>query len=431
MKRVLFLLGIAFVFNTVIAQNSYIVKTHGAIKSNVTIAGEYTGADSQSGREPDFVTDNFKFYSLCDWQEGMKFMVIPDRYDLIVNTFVDASTNKEVSSGSLRYKIMIYKGHSLAVDGNAHINFLCQDNNKMYYYQIPNGTFEDYCYGKLGVPALAYLGDVDIARAKLIGSKVYTKADLYYIDSNTTMDAVEEVAVPKNTEVTVAAVGVGTRSFPVKIIVEDASGNQFFENVAISRTNSGMRDDEFIMDNVRNTFYGAFELAGANMSAPGEYAKYVGRSVHTKYATKMTNKQDKVVSVRKFSNFIIKGIQSNGNTNYVKMTLRSSATGELYTKQVTFVNENVAGDIDGYKEDYYNYLFGSGSVGKKGISKAHWKAIQAGRAVIGMSKSEVSMAKGDADKVVESHNGSVLWAYNDGTVIKFNKSGKAFKVEKH
>lgn len=431
MKRVLFILGISFIFNTVIAQNPYIVKTHGAAKADVTGTSENTGVDSQSDQEPDFVNDNFRFYSLCDWQDGMKFMVMPEKYDLIVNTFIDASTNKEVSSSSLRYNIMVYKGHSVAADGSAHVNFLCQDNNKMYYYQIPNGSFEDYCYGKLGVPTLAFLGDVDIARAKLKGAKMYTKADLYYIDSNTTMDGVEEVTVPKNTEVSVVAVGAGTRSFPVKIIVEDASGKQFFENVAISRTNSGMRDDEFIMDNTRNTFYGAFELANVNVSAPGEYAKYVGRSVHTKYATKMINKQGKVVSVRKLSNFIIKGIQSDANTNYVKMTLRSSATGEMYTKQVTFVNQNVAGDIDGYKEDYYNYLFGAGNVGKKGISKVHWAAIQAGRAMKGMTKGEVRMAKGDADKVVESQNGSELWAYNDGTVINFNKSGKAFKVRKH
>lgn len=431
MKRVLFLLGISFVFNTVIAQNSYIVKTHGATNQEVKGAGQYTGADGESDQGPDFVRDNFKFYSLCDWQEGMKFMVMPERYDLIVNTFIDASTNKEASSGALRYKIMIYKGHSVAADGSARVNFLCQDDNKMYYYQIPNGSFEDYCYGKLGVPTLAFLGDVDIARAKLIGAKVYTKADLYYVDSNTTMDAVEEVVIPKNTEATVVAVGVGTRSFPVKIIAQDAGGNQFFEDVAISRTNSGMRDDEFIMDNTRNTFYGAFEMADANVSAPNEYAKYVGKSVHTKYATKMNNKADKVVPVRKFSNFIIKGIQPSGNSNYVKMTLCSAVTGLLYTKQVTFINENVAGDIDGYKEDYYNYLFGSGYVGKKGVSKAHWTAIQKGRAMKGMNKGEVRMAKGDADKVVESHNGSVLWAYNDGTVVKFNKAGKAISVAKH
>ena len=52
------------------------------------------------------------------------------------------------------------------------------------------------------------------------------------------------VKVEKNMEVKVVAVGVGTRSFPVKIIVADKRGNEFFQDVAISKTNSGMRDDD-------------------------------------------------------------------------------------------------------------------------------------------------------------------------------------------
>lgn len=434
MKRVVILLGLAFTFSVVMAQNSYIVKTRGAKRS--VVSGDMSNA-SQSGdqdsedNEPDFVRDNFKFYSLCDWQDGMKFMVMPEKYDLIVNTFTDATTNKEVGSGSLRYKVMIYKGHNLAADGSSHINFFCPDNNKNYYYQIPNGTFEDYCYGKLGVPTLAYLGDVDIARTKLMGAKVYTLADVYYVDSSTSSDDVEEIAVPKNTEATVTAIGAGSRSFPVKIICELPNGKEFFQNVAISRTNSGLRDDEFIMENTKHTFNGAFQLADANVAASGPYAKYIGRNVYTKYATKMVNAQGQTTSVRRFSNFIIKNVQAQNNTNYVKMTLKSTRSGAKYTKSVTFVNDNVAGDIDGYKEDYYNYLFGAGTAGGKGVSKAHWAAIQKGRAVTGMTKSEVRMAKGDADKTFEGSNGRVDWVYDDGTIVKFAKTGRAFKVEHH
>ena len=39
----------------------------------------------------------------------MKFMVLPEKYDLIVKTFCEASTGNEVSSMSLRHKIMVYK----------------------------------------------------------------------------------------------------------------------------------------------------------------------------------------------------------------------------------------------------------------------------------------------------------------------------------
>ena len=137
-------------------------------------------------------------------------------------------------------KIMIYKGHTEGSDGHAHINFLCQDNNHMYYYEVPNGTFDDYCYGKMGVPTLAYLGDVDIAYEKLMGKTLFTKTTIFRIDTEYDGDGYQEITVPKDEEVKVIDIGVGTRSFPVKIIVEDKDGNEFYQNVAISKTNSGI-----------------------------------------------------------------------------------------------------------------------------------------------------------------------------------------------
>src|SRR5574344_1050359 len=256
MKKMILLVGLFCGFTVSFAQNSYIVKTKGAKKTTVVTNADGTTSEVEEEEKPDFVTENFKHYSLCDWQEGMKFMVMPEKYDLIVNTFVDSSTGKEVSSSGLREKIMIYKGHVETPEGRCHLNFSCQDNNKNYYYEIPNGTFEDYCFGKMGVPTLAYLGDVDIAREKLIGRTMYTKSTLYRIDTEYDGEGFQEVTVPENEEVTVRAVGVGTRSFPVKIIVEDKKGNEFYQNVAISKTNSGMRDDEFVADNAKFSFSG-------------------------------------------------------------------------------------------------------------------------------------------------------------------------------
>lgn len=275
MKRIAFFAGMTLAVITATGQNSYIVKTKGAKKTITAKTGTETKEDSKEKKARDFVDDNFRYHSMCDWNEGMKFMVLPEKYDLIVNTFCNAATGKEVSSGRLRYKIMIYKGHSEGLDGRARVDFICQDDSTAYYYEVPNGSFEDYCYGKLGVPTLAYLGDVDIARTKLMGVKLYTKTTLYRVDTQMDGDGYEEITVPKNEEVTVKAIGVGTRSFPVKIIVEDKNGNQFYQNVAMSKTNSGMRDDEFIMDNTKFTFKGSFELIDANVAATGEYAQYI------------------------------------------------------------------------------------------------------------------------------------------------------------
>jgi len=98
----------AFLFLVAMAQeNPYIVKTRGAKKSAQAFeVSDLTGIVPEE-TATDFISQNFKFYSLCDWQEGMKFMVIPEKYDLVVKTFTDAATGKEVSSMPLKYKIMV------------------------------------------------------------------------------------------------------------------------------------------------------------------------------------------------------------------------------------------------------------------------------------------------------------------------------------
>ena len=95
------------------------------------------------------------------------------------------------------------------------------------------------------------------------------------------------MAVDLNKEVKVVAIGVGTRSFPVKIIVEDSDGNQFFQNVAMSKTNCGMRDDEFIMKKTKNLFYGSFALEEAKTDIAESYNKYIVRHDYQKYAVDM------------------------------------------------------------------------------------------------------------------------------------------------
>lgn len=433
MKRItVFAAFMAFILMPASAQSTYIVKTRGAKKAVVVKNKATQPEDSATPEARDFVSENFKFYSLCDWEEGMKFMVIPEKYDLIVNTFCDATTGKEVSSGRLRHHIMIYKGHTETKEGFVRINFLCQDDNKNYYYQIPNGSFEDYCYGKLGVPTLAYLGDVDIARTKLMGMKLYTKTTKYRVDTEMDGDGFEEISVPLNEEVTVRAVGVGSRSYPVKIIVEDKKGREFYQCVAMSKTNCGMRDDEFIMDNTKFLFKGSFELVDANIAASSVYSKYINRNVYTKYPTKMENAVGNKVNIMRLSTFRIEKIEAQNGTRYVKMTLKSTNTGETFVKQVTFVNEDVAGDIDGSREDYYGFLFGDGiPEGLKGLSEAKRRLIQEGRVAIGFTRREVRMAKGDPDKQASANTGRTDWIYNDGTIVKFAKNGKVFKVEYH
>jgi len=332
---------------------------------------------------------------------------------------------------TLRHKIMIYKGHTEGSDGHAHINFLCQDDNKMYYYEVPNGTFEDYCYGKMGVPTLAYLGDVDIARKLLVGKTMFTKSTLFRIDTEYDGDGFQEVTVPMNDEVTVTQVGVGTRSFPVKIIVEDKSGNEYYQNVAISKTNSGMRDDEFIMDNTKYLFAGSFELRDAIMTVSKNLEQYLNKTVHTKYSTNMISKgdgRDRTLKVQRMTTFTIEAIMPKNNSQYVTLTLMEKETRRIYFKDVTFEHvDDVTGDIDGKREDYFGYLFAMGEGRSRQTSQATRAAIRQGRVILGMSEDEVAMAMGEPDNTVESNNGHD-WIYNRSggklLIVNFDGTGK-------
>ena len=321
----------AFVMSTAMAQdNPYIVKTKGA--KDVAVGQQH---NTDEAEPTDFMGKNFRYYSMCDWKVGMRFMVIPEKYDLLVSTFFDAATNKAVANGVMRHKIMVYQGHNMLSNGRVHINFTCEDDGKAYYFVQPWGTFEDYCYSKSGIPTLAYLGDVDKARELLMNQPLLTRTQRFRVDTQYTGDGYREVTVDKNMLVTVKAIGVGTRTCPVKIIVEDENGNQFYQNVAMSKTNSGLRDDSSSDDADQYGFAGSFEFLGANMTVSTNIREYLNQTVHTKYSTSMSSKgSGKVrdVKVPRFTGFIIDEITPVRNSKYYTLTMRETDSRRVYYK---------------------------------------------------------------------------------------------------
>ena len=410
---------------TALAQNDYIVKTKGAKKVAETSQAEGTAGEAGKEEEPeDFIAANFKFRALCDWTPGMRFMVIPDKMDYIVNTFCDAESDKEVGNGMMRNRIMEYTGHSTNNFGRSNINFKCLDDGKDYYYQIPNGSFEDYCYNKMGVPTLAYLGDIDVAREKLKGLTVTTNISTYYVDTELNGDGVEPIEVPIGTPVEIVNAGVGTRKFPVKLIVADKSGKEFFQTLAISRINCGMRDDEFGGDNQAHLIRKAFVLPDDKELAAGIYAPYIGKKIYTKYNTLMIQKDGTETSVDRLTSFTIRNMTATANGSRVRVTLYNMEDGAQLTKEVVMVNKSVTGDIDGQREDYFNYIFGEGDIweGKK-ISEDHRKLIRQGKVKKGFTQNEVLMSKGNPQRRYKNRNGQMQWVYSNGLVIKFDKQG--------
>ena len=436
MKRAILTMGLAMLMMTVSAQvNTYIVKTRTAQQKAIAAQQQASyEADSQvdENAPADFISQNFKFYSLCDWKEGMKFMVMPEKYDLIVRTFSDAATGKEVSSMSLRHKIMIYRGHTVSADGHSRMHFLCQDNNKMYYFEIPNGSFDDYCYGKFGVPTLAYLGDVDIAREKLMGKKLYTKGTIYRVDTEYDGDGYREVKMPKDLSVTVTQVGVGSRSFPVKIMVEDENGNEFYQTFAMSKTNSGMRDDEFIMDSLKHTFYASFELQDAIMAVNRDFTTYIGKILHTVQASKMLTKgdgKDRTVTVPKMTTFRVDQAQRRPGTPYVTLSLTEMESRRPYYRDVLFNHPDDLAERDVKLEDYFGYIFGMGEGAERQTTQEARAAIRQGRVILGMTEDEVTLAMGEEpNEIIQGSTGKKDWVYyrskGKSLFVHFGRDGR-------
>ena len=425
--------GVAFLFAGVSAQNNtelgqgYLVKTKNVEKKKV-LSDSLTSELGEQQSSMDFLSENFRHMTLCNWTRGMRFMVLPDKYDLIVKTFHDASTNIQVSSVPLRYKIMEYQGHSDVGNGHERINFKCIDNGRDYYYEIPSGTFDDYCYGKLGVPTLAYLGDVDKARELLVGKTLFTKGRIYRVDSDSEGEGYREIKVDDYEEVKVKRIGVGSRSFPVKIIVAGKDSMEFYQNVAMSKINSGMRDDEFIMDSVKHTFYGAFEMQEDMMKVNRNVNDYVGKTIHTKFKTPMNTRgdgKDRLVKVPTMTSFSVESIrQLPDRRPYYMLTLKEVESRREYYKYVTF--ELIDND-ESKKDEYFGYLFAMGEGKQRQTDAAGRVAIREGRVIRGMSTDEVTLAMGeDPVENTPRKDGGFDWLYNRSTkdfVIHFGRNG--------
>ena len=428
MKRLVSTVAMACFMLMAMGQSSYIVKTKNVKPiASVRSATDGNVLDEDSGEPQDFVTQNFKYRSMCDWQVGMRFMVIPDKYDLIVSTFHDAQTDKEVSNGSLRYKIMVYRNHTVGENERERVNFVCEDDGRAYYFELPYETFDDYCYGKSGVPTLAYLDDVDKARELLLGQTLITRQPVFYIDTQYVGDGVEEVRIPENTEVVVKHIGVGSRKYPVKIIVEDAkTGREFFQNVVMSRTNNGMRDEDFETDNQKHLFLNSFDVVAGVERVSADYLQYIGKTIYSKFAIEMTSKGDgrvRTVKVPRLTEFIIDDISSPGQGGLVLMTLTESESRRIYQKEVSFLEDNLGEE----NENYFGYLFGIGEGKLRNSSRETRAMIRQGRVGIGMTEEEVELAMGEPDEVVINENGLSEWYYKRTKkmlIVQFNKQRK-------
>ena len=417
MKKTFLTACMAFAFMAASAQtNSYIVKTKGATKSAqnhmADEIAEVMEEDEESAK--DFISQNFRFHSLCDWEEGMKFMVMPDKYDLVVKTFTETATGKNVSNLTLKYKIMIYKGHSESKDGHALINFQCQDDGKSYYYEIDYGTFEDYCFQKTGVPTLAYLGDVDIAKEKLMDKMLYTKTKLYRMDTEYDGEGYQEVLVDQDMVVKVVAVGVGTRNYPVKII----------------RPLCYAAEERIIAHAKKEKFNNSFELQDDIMSISSRnYKLFIGKVVHTKIPVKMLNEvTSKQQAIPRLAEYKIESITPHKSDNMATVKLKNTTLGTYFYSEC-FLDQYQS---EAHPDQFFGLIFAPGPGKKVVTSEASRAMIRAGHVGIGMSEDEVQMAAGEPDKVEPGQGGQYFWVFNRSNdkllYVEFDGSGVVKKT---
>lgn len=418
---------------------SYLKYTKNAKPTAATAATDTTQAAKEKAR--DVMNEKFPYRGLCDWTPGMRFMVIPDKRDLVIRTFTDSVTGQKVSTMPLRHKIMVYTGHD-DFENHGRIHFRCEEDQRNYYFEVPSGTFEDYCATKFGVPALAYLGDVDAAREQLMGKTLLTKSLKYYRDVEYGSDGAEEVPMQGTGHpVKVVAIGVGTRQFPVKIIVSgktsknDKQEQEFYQYVAISRTNSGLRPDEFnLMGNQNHTFETAFDMKDDFASA-GDYSYLLGQTVCTNYDTKMKDASGKAVTVARLSAFVIKKVTVHSNNKYVTLTLQSSTGKTVYTKDVMFNDMPGVSSLEKPEQKVFEKLFIDGDpMSSPDVRRENVADIRRGNIKHGFTETEVRLSRPDEPQIKDNGD-EIIWLYNQYNTqrvrVVFNKETmRVTKVQK-
>jgi hypothetical protein len=419
MKKSILMIAMTLMVSAVGAQRNaqdYFVKTKNAKEVAPKVAATAKeDVVQEEEKAHNLMNELFPRLSLCDWNDSMVFMVLPDKRDLVLRVFNDGYTNNSVSTMSLNHQLLRYQGHSHDNGTNRdRINFVTEDGNRHpYYFEVPSGTFEDYCFTKYGVPSLAYINDVETARKVMLGKTLVTKSTAYRIDA-TYGEGSEEIQVPLDTEVKVVRIGVGTRAFPVKIIVADRKGREFFQNVAISRTNSGLRDEEFnMMDNQHHTFETAFDMMGDFALPSWHYDSHLGKVVFARRALKLKNTRGDEFTFPGLTTFKIMQIKSQRGKSSVKMTLQNTKNGTDYIAEVHFKDTPGAADVVGERDDIFENLFGEGNpASMKGVDARHIAAIRQGKIQKGFTETEVKLVREDDYEVVAQNNRTYSWQFS-------------------
>lgn len=404
-------------YQTAKAQNEYIVSTS-------------TSKNIPTSEEEQFVNTNFELYTLCKWVPELKFMFLPedkDRFLPILKTYED---KKDVASNILKQKILEFVGTEESEEetyaGKSYSTrfiFSCEGNK--YYYEFKNKKLDELCSSnpRASINGLVFLRDVDKAKELLIGKTLYTKTTSVRVDDTNSYKGYSDANIPFNTKVTIKAVGVGNKQYPVKLIFEDEKGHSYYTEVAFSRTNSGMDKSDFQADKKVKYFPNAFSFVDQNEKALDDIkSKYINLPVYPKKnieAEVRTGSQDQPITTRirlaRYTQLTIKDMKLKSGKTLVTLMLED-ANGNIYLTDVDLKYDYIIKN-----ENYIEDLFAFGNIRSKypNITEEHWALIAYGEVKPGMNTDECRLALGEPSQIIVKKDSKFeTWLYH-GYVLEF------------
>ena len=421
MKATLFLLLICLsAGNITLAQDNYIVKTSPQNKTNIS-------------EEEQFIENHFPLQPLCKWTSGMKFMFIPDAKDQFIPILCTYEDGKDIDNSKFKYKIFEFLGteettKEIHSGTNYNTRFLFSSEGQKFYHEVKNQRLDEICQRnpRASINGFVYLKDVDTAREQLIGKIVYTRATTARVDDSNSYNGYKEVPLPQNIKVTITNVGVGSKAYPVKIIFEDAQGNVYYMEEALSRTNSGMDIADFQADKKMRYFPNAFSFTDKNVnSLESLKSKYIDMAVYPKKTIAAKGKLDiekgsesTRVHLLRYTPLKIRDIVIESPSTAATLTLMDT-NGNAYEVEVDLKYDFVIKN-DNFIED----LFAFGDIQKKypHITPENWLLIAQGEVKIGMDTDECRLSLGTPIQIeFRKDSRFETWFYN-GKVLEFESS---------
>lgn len=413
MKKNAFFLVLCLIGTTFAsAQNDYIVSTPAQNRN------------STMNEEELFIENNFPLETLCKWTPGMKFMFIPSAKDMFMPIFSVYENGKDMDNSKFKYKTFeltgieeIAKEIYLGTNYSTRLVFECE--GQKFYYEIKNQRLDDICQKnpRESINGLVYLKDVDIARQVLIGKVLYAKTTTVRVDDPNNYTGYREVSIPQNQKLIVKAVGVGSKAYPAKIVLEDPNGNSYFVEVALSRTNSGMDKGDFQADKQMKYFPNVFSFSDPAANTLNNLkSKYIDMPMYPKRTIPVSgNLQiessavDTRVHLLRYTPLHVKDIiiETPGTTG--KLILEDA------NKRVYNVNVDLKYNSILKNSDYIEDLFAFGNIHKKypNITNENWKLIAQGDVKAGMNTDECRLSLGEPIQVeIRKYTRFETWFYN-------------------